>query len=37
MGEAARARAVADLAYDRLVEHLRPLAAGDFGGLVSLG
>jgi phosphatidylinositol alpha-1,6-mannosyltransferase len=33
MGAAARARAVGEFAYDRLVAKLAPLAAGDLGGL----
>jgi len=36
MGAAARARAVAELSYDRLVSRLRPLAAGDLTSLVPL-
>ena len=33
MGVAARARAVDEFAYDRLVARLAPLAAGDLAGL----
>ena len=33
MGVAARARAVDEFAYERLVAKLAPLAAGDLGGL----
>jgi phosphatidyl-myo-inositol dimannoside synthase len=37
MGAAARARAVAEFSYDRLVARLAPLAAGDLSGLDPLG
>jgi phosphatidyl-myo-inositol dimannoside synthase len=37
MGAAARARAVAEFSYDRLVGRLAPLAAGDLAGLGPLG
>ncbi len=33
MGNAARVRAVSEFSYDRLVERLAPLAAGDLSGL----
>jgi phosphatidylinositol alpha-1,6-mannosyltransferase len=37
MGSAARARAVAEFSYDRLVGRLAPVAAGDLVGLGPLG
>ena len=37
MGDAARRRAVDEFAYDRLVDALCPIAAGDFGALDRLG
>ncbi len=37
MGDAARRRAVDQFAYDRLVDALAPVAAGDFGALDCLG
>jgi phosphatidylinositol alpha-1,6-mannosyltransferase len=37
MGDAARARAVAEFSYDHLVVRLAPLAAGDLSGLGPLG
>jgi phosphatidylinositol alpha-1,6-mannosyltransferase len=37
MGAAARARAVAELSYDRLAERLRPLACGDVGAFAAPG
>jgi phosphatidylinositol alpha-1,6-mannosyltransferase len=37
MGDAARARAVAEFSYDHLVGRLAPLAAGDLSGLGPLG
>jgi phosphatidylinositol alpha-1,6-mannosyltransferase len=37
MGDAARRRAVDEFAYDRLVDGLLPLAAGDLGALERLG
>jgi phosphatidyl-myo-inositol dimannoside synthase len=36
MGEAARARAVAEYSYDRLVERLLPVSRGDLSGLEAL-